>query len=397
MILSKNVGKIVKRILGLFCGVLFATSLVLAYMVYNYKEKNKHHSQVNIPIDTALFQEKLAKKPPDWMMSQIHSDLSAYEKTGISKHSLDQFFQGKQMGTLNLIRFTITDRRVSFSLSKKNLEHRQFRHILAAIEKLNELVVLPDVDFIVSLEDGFAEGVSAPLFVYAKSKTASSLILMPDFKALTGYQGLRHKIEEGNQKWPWENKTAKAFWRGSTTGGWLTDLNWDQIARVKLAILAHSHPDKMDARLTGVVQCDPEIPAFIKAQGLTGKIVSQVDHLKYKYLVDVDGNSCSFERYFWVLLSNSVVLKQMTSNIQWYYSGVKPYEHFIPVKEDLSDLMEKIQWAQIHDKEAKQIADNATAFIKNELSPEDIFVYMTHLLQEYAKYTHNSIRSSKLD
>jgi hypothetical protein len=50
--------------------------------------------------------------------------------------------------------------------------------------------------------------------------------------------------------------------------------------------------------------------------------------------------------------------------------------------------MEKIQWAQTHDQEAKQIADNATAFIKKELSPEDVFVYMTHLLQEYAKYLH---------
>ena len=378
-----------KKILSILCSVFFVATLVLAYTVYSYKEKSSHLFQVNIPIDVARFQEKLAKKPSDWMLNQIHSDLSAYEKTGISKDLLDQFFQGKKIQTLNLIRFTIKDRQLSFSLSKNNLEHRQFRHILTAIEKLNDMVVLPDVDFILSLEDGFSEDVGVPLFVYAKSKTASSLVLMPDFKALTGYPSLRREIENGNQKWSWEKKTAKAFWRGSTTGGWLTTRNWDQIARVKLAILAHRYPDKIDARLTGVVQCDPEIPALIKAQGLTGNKVSQADHLKYKYLVDVDGNSCSFERYFWVLLSNSVVLKQITPNIQWYYDGLKPYEHFIPVKDDLSDLLEKIQWAQTHDTEAKQIAENATSFIKNELSAEDIFIYMTHLLKEYAKYSKN--------
>lgn len=376
-----------KKNWSIFCCVFFISTLLLTHTGYNHKGKSKYRFYVDIPLDADLFQKKLAQKPPDWMMNQIHSDLHAYEITGISKYSLDQFFQGKQVQDLNLIRFTIKDRCVSFSLSTKNLEHRQFRHILTAIEKLNELVVLPDVDFILSLEDGFTQEVGVPLFVYAKAKTASSLVLMPDFKALTGYPTLRQKITKGNKKWPWEKKTDKAFWRGCTTGGWLTAHNWNQIARVKLALLSHSHPDKIDALLTGVVQCDPEIPPLIQKQGLVGKKVSQLDHLKYKCLVDVDGNSCSFERYFWALLSNCIVLKQITPNIQWYYAGLKPYEHFVPVKEDLSDLLEKIQWVETHDKEAKQIAEKATAFIKNEVSIEDVFVYMAHLLQEYAKYS----------
>ena len=171
-----------------------------------------------------------------------------------------------------------------------------------------------------------------------------------------------------------------------TTGGYNSS-QWNQIARVKLAILSHQYPHALDAHLTAVVQCEPEIPALIQTKGLMGRWVDQVDQLKYKYLVDVDGNSCSFERYFWSLLSNCVVLKQITPNIQWYYGGLIPYEHFVPVKEDLSDLLEKIEWTRTHDKEAKQIAENATAFIQNELSIEDVFVYMTHLLQEYAKYT----------
>jgi hypothetical protein len=374
-----------KKALSILCSLLFVATLVFGYTAYSYKEKRKNPFSTNITINAAVFHEKLAKQPPCWMMDQIHSDLSAYEKTGISKALLDQFFQGKAIETLNLIRFTIKDRHISFSLPEKNLEHKQFRHLLAAMNKLNELVVLPDVDFILSLEDGFDANLGVPLFVYAKSKDASSLVLMPDFKALTGYPRLRRAIEQGNQKQPWETKVAKAFWRGITTGSWLTALNWDQVARVKLAILASSNPDKIDARLSGVVQCDPEIPALLRAKGLIDKNRSRVDHLKYKYLVDVDGNSCSFERYFWLLLSNSVVLKQMTPNIQWYYRGLKPYEHFIPVKRDLSDLFEQIEWAQTHDQEAKQIAENATSFIKNELSIEDVFVYMTHLLREYAK------------
>jgi hypothetical protein len=375
-----------KKLALFFCAIFFATTLALAYTVYTYKQKNSSRHQVHIPIDAKRFQEKLAQKPPEWMMSQIHEDLSTYEQTGISKQTIDPFFFSKHMDSLNLIRFTIKDRHVSFALSQKNLEHRQFRHILAAIEKLNELAPLPDVDFIMSLEDGFSEDLGAPLFVYGKSSAARSLVLMPDFKALTGYPGLRQTITEGNYKWPWAQKVDKAFWRGATSGGWLTLNNWDQLARVKLTLLGHAHPDKLDAFIHEVVQCDPQVPALLRNHGLVGNKVSQANHLKYKYLVDVDGNSCSFERYFWVLLSNSVVLKQITPNIQWYYKGLRPYEHFIPVKEDLSDLMEKILWAQTHDKEAKQIAENATTFVNNELSIEDVFVYMTHLLRHYAQY-----------
>ncbi len=366
-----------------------AVTGILGYTLYTYKGKSKHLSQVKIPINTSLFEEKLTKGPSPWALEQIHSDLKAYEKTGISKQSLDNFFYGQQNASLYLIRFTIKDRIVSFSLTQDTLLNKQFRHLLAALQKLNEIVVLPDVDFIMSLHDGFKEELGIPLFVYAKSKAASSLLLMPDFKALTGYPSLRQEMEQGNLNWPWNKKIDKAFWRGSSTGDWMTLLNWDKIARVKLALLALSHPDKIDARITGVVQCDPEIPQLVYSKGITGGMVTQKDHLKYKYLVDVDGNTCTFERYFWALLSNSVVLKQMTPNIQWYYGGLKPYVHFVPVNEDLSDLLEKIQWAGTHDREAKQIAENATAFIKEELSLEDVFVYMTCLLREYAKLFNN--------
>lgn len=375
-----------KKLAFVFCALFFATTVILACTAIHYKKKSNHKSVVDIPIQASLFEEKLSKGPPDWMIKQIEADLKAYETSKISKEMLDQFFQGQRIDALNLIRFTIQDRRLSFSLSKKNLDHRQFRHVLAAIEKLNELVVLPNVDFIMSLEDGFGGNLGIPLFVYAKSKEASTLVLMPDFKALTGYPGLRQKIEKGGQKWPWEKKLDKAFWRGSTTGGWLTALNWDQIARVKAALLSKAHPKQIDAQITGVVQCDQGVPELIRAKGLTGNMVAPADHLQYKYLLDVDGNSCSYERYFWLLFSNSLVLKQITPNIQWYYEGLRPYEHFVPVKEDLSDLVEKIEWAKKNDREVKEMASRATVFAKEELSIESTFVYMAHLLREYAKH-----------
>ncbi|KAJ7887191.1 hypothetical protein B0H13DRAFT_2342472 [Mycena leptocephala] len=58
---------------------------------------------------------------------------------------------------------------------------------------------------------------------------------------------------------------------------------------------------------------------------------------KYKYALDLDGNSFS-QRYFSLLRSGSLVFK---------------YVHYIPVLPDLSDLERKIMWAIENDDEAR--------------------------------------------
>jgi hypothetical protein len=60
-------------------------------------------------------------------------------------------------------------------------------------------------------------------------------------------------------------------------------------------------------------------------------------------IIDIDGNANSWDGLFWKLLSNSVVLKVESNNSQWYYSQLKPWHHFVPVKADLSDLVEKVE------------------------------------------------------
>lgn len=342
-----------------------------------------------IVIDRQLLDQKISAAPPAWMLERIQRDLAPFSEQGISRQRLDDLFQGERIGKYSLIRFAIKNRRLSFSLEEKQLDSRHFRHLLAALKKLNELVALPDVDFVLSLEDGFdcnPEGFPiSPCFVFAKSERVGNFVLMPDFKALNGYGKLRQQILAANAQFPWKDKTAQAFWRGSTTSGFFEKDNWDRFCRGKLVLTSLRFPKEIDARFTGVVQCTPDVPGLMKAKGMVSKSVEKADHLQYKYLIDVDGNSCTYERCFWLLLSNSLVLKQVTPNIQWYYGGLKPFVHFLPLKEDLSDLLEQIQWAKAHDEEAQAIARRSTEFVQENLSAESIFQYMALLLTEYAK------------
>ena len=347
-----------------------------------------------IEVDMQRLEQKLSAAPPEWMTIQIEKDLEPYIATGVSAQVLDDGFFGNYAEQYNLARFHIKDRHVTFCVDERQVSSRQYSELLAAIQNLNQVVLIPDVDFIISLQDGFPNDPTlpnCPWFVFSKTTDNTRHILMPDFKALTGYARIRQMIQAGNDSHPWQEKESKAFWRGSTAGGFLTPSTWSQIPRSKLVLLSLKYPHELDARFNHTLQCSSDVPKILKNLGMVSGTVSRGDHLSYKYLVDVDGNSCSFERCFWLLLSNSLVIKQQSPNIQWYYGALEPYKHFIPVEDDLSDLVEKINWARNHDEESHRIADQASQFVEENLSNEDILVYFYQLLKRYAQLEVNRL------
>ncbi|WP_267895632.1 glycosyl transferase family 90 [Polynucleobacter acidiphobus] len=78
----------------------------------------------------------------------------------------------------------------------------------------------------------------------------------------------------------------------------------------------------------------------------------------FKYLIDVDGNSNAWSSLFLKLLSGSVVLKVESEDgyKQWYYDRLIPWQHYVPVNKDLSDLQEKLDWLRDNDDRAKKLA-----------------------------------------
>jgi len=45
------------------------------------------------------------------------------------------------------------------------------------------------------------------------------------------------------------------------------------------------------------------------------------------------------------------VLKQDSQYYEFFYKQLKPYEHYIPLKANLNDVLDRIQWAKDHDAE----------------------------------------------
>ena len=86
----------------------------------------------------------------------------------------------------------------------------------------------------------------------------------------------------------------------------------------------------------------------------------------------------------------------------YFYDRLEPWKHFIPVKTDLSDLKDKVAWANNHPAEAQRIANEGTAFAKHFGTPEgfeqmfqeDVLNVLRHVIDAYEplEQTDNSWR-----
>jgi protein glucosyltransferase len=164
----------------------------------------------------------------------------------------------------------------------------------------------------------------------------------------------------------------------------MTD-GWFESPRVRLSLLSLKMPDLLDARFTYMTQLPLDYQSLIKKMLPMAPFLSPPEHLGFKYLICMDGNTSSYPGLHWRLLSNSAVMKQESHYIQWYYRGLVPYREFFPIKADLSNLKESIEYLKAHDEIAEQIAKSGQEFAEKNLSIDACYYYLDKVLLEYTK------------
>lgn len=261
-------------------------------------------------------------------------------------------------------------------------------HIIQYFYDLSKKFRLPDTDFILLTDDGCNHGMELPVFSFSASIHAENVCLLPDFEMFWELKDSRKNFKktgkEYSRQYPWNKKISQGFFRGVATGryneGNVKDFDNSRFRLVKFSV---DFPDLVDAGLSVIYY-----PAMANAYAALGKSLSSnpiLDHFQYKYLLDVDGNANTYSRCRWILLSNSVLVKVMSSNAQWYYKAMKPWEHYVPVKEDLSDLADILIFLKENDELARQIAEAGQRLGEQIFSRDAVDSYVYALLQSYAK------------
>ncbi len=194
--------------------------------------------------------------------------------------------------------------------------------------------------------------------------SGNGFFLIPDnvFIPRRGYWELKQEL--ANERVDWSERQPIAFWRGAATGQVLDpSRGWRSLQRVGLCELSKEHPSLIDAGLSEIAQLSAEDAVEVQKSCLVKDYYPAKNLQRYRYLIDVDGNSNAWGGFFERLLTGSPVLKVASPRgyQQWYYDRLRPWHNFVPVLADMSDLVCKIQWLKQHDTEARAIGENGRA------------------------------------
>jgi len=112
------------------------------------------------------------------------------------------------------------------------------------------------------------------------------------------------------------------------------------------------------------------------------KKMSLGDITNYKYVVSIEGNVAQF-RLSLELAYNSVILLVKSDYRVWFQPLMKPWVHYVPVKSDLSDLMDKIHWCKTNDDKCKVIAANAVKLYNKYINEPSVYDYMEGVMNQW--------------
>jgi hypothetical protein len=142
----------------------------------------------------------------------------------------------------------------------------------------------------------------------------------------------------------------KIFWRGSLAGAANNIKVKDSICW-RLCQLGASHPHLFDAGLVGdpdSISLDEFVP---QVEGsLFASRIKMTNFRKHAGVLDVDGNSWS-ARFAKLLCMDSVILKVELTYVDYFWFKLEPWKHYVPVKANLTDLVELVEWVTANSQE----------------------------------------------
>lgn len=132
----------------------------------------------------------------------------------------------------------------------------------------------------------------------------------------------------------------------------------------------------------GIINPMPDFP-----KEWTKEPITIWEHLDYKFVITLEGNDVA-SNLKWVLSSNSIAVMPQPKYETWFMEGTLiPNYHYIEIKPDYSDLVERLEYYMAHPEEAEAISRNAHEYIKQFLNPEREKLISLLVLDKYFRMT----------
>lgn len=296
----------------------------------------------------------------------------------------------------------------------------QYRYIL---EEICKEYVLPDIEFFINRRDfpilkkdltepyedmydsdkfpikKYKYDRYLPIFSMTGTSEYSDLLLPThdDISRITekffNKDGERYNFDSSWTDIPLDEKIPKAVFRGSSTGKGVTI---ETNPRLRLASMQKRYGQHLDVGITKW-NCRPRKISGIKnlqyidPEKMPFGLVDFLDYpsqAKYRYLIHIEGHSEAY-RLSVELNMGSVILMVKSEYSLWFSHLLKPWVHFVPVKSDLSNLIQRIKWCDKNLEKCIEMVKNCKQFYNEYLTFTGVKSYITAFLHNIKRIVGN--------
>ena len=247
-----------------------------------------------------------------------------------------------------------------FFKNKQNSHFIDFYNLLQFFNKKNK------VDFIYSTKDYIDSSIAKkhpPYPTFVKSRPVgfnnqnSILLKLNQVK-------LFHFIKDPKK---FENKKNQAVWRGDIRNNSQREYFVKNFYRTPLFDIGQTSP-KQDVE-------------WMKS------FMSIKDQLDFKFIFCLEGK-CISTNLYWAMSSNSVCVMPKPKYESWFMEGkLEDGVHYIEVKDDFSDALEKIEFYNNNNDKCLEIIQNAQKFVKQFKNAKQERLIQLLILKQYFQYT----------
>uniref|UniRef100_A0A1J3INL7 O-glucosyltransferase rumi-like protein n=1 Tax=Noccaea caerulescens TaxID=107243 RepID=A0A1J3INL7_NOCCA len=320
---------------------------------------------------------------PDYF-KWIHEDLKPWRETGITREMVER------AKTTAHFRLVIVNGKVFVENYRKSIQTRDAFTLWGIIQLLRKYPgKLPDVDLMFDCDDrpviksdGYnksnrtAEDGPPALFRYCGDRWTVDIVF-PDW-SFWGWQEINIKpwskvlkeMEEGKKKKKFMEREAYAYWKGNPF------------------VASPSRENLLTCNLSS--QHDWNARIFIQdwiSEGQKGFENSNVaNQCTYRYKIYIEGYAWSVSEKY-ILACDSVTLMVRPYYYDFFSRTLQPLQHYWPIKDKdkCRSIKFAVDWLNNHTQKAQEIGRGASEFMQRDLSTENVYDYMFHLLNEYSK------------
>ncbi|MFQ6626763.1 hypothetical protein Gotur_005641 [Gossypium turneri] len=309
----------------------------------------------------------------------IHEDLRHWKQTGISR---DMIEGARKTAHFRLV---IVKGKAYVEKYRNSIQTRD-KFTLWGILQLLRMYPgrLPDLELMFDCDDRPVvrsrdfQGPNArppPLFRYCADEWSLDIVF-PDWSFwgwaetnIRPWRNVLKEIKKGNERRKWKERVPYAYWRGNPS-----------VAPTRKDLMKCNATDKNNWNTLLYVQdWDRE-----SKQGFKHSNVE--DQCSHRYKIYTEGWAWSVSEKY-ILACDSMTLYVRSRFYDFFIRGMQPLQHYWPISENTKckSLKFAVEWGNLHPQKAQAIGEAAGKFIHEDLKMDNVYDYMFHLLNEYAK------------